>query len=256
MDTKNAKNNNRPSFLEKLMLRVVDGEATALESVVLKVASKMNPAVSSRLEDFQKVNRHLSTLKPERVSVDLWSQVERRIDEEERSAAFLGQRAAREAQAEERESFIKHIFNPSLFGGMAVGLATAGVAFVIFNGGISSGDSTEVASNTDSAAEEIASAEHNTAQGIANFVSYGGSAAAKRREQTYEAYRNQRQVREIRRMDKSLPFEVDWMRSDGHVSFIQDPRRGSTVIWVKRGAENPNRPQLLEADPNLVEATR
>jgi hypothetical protein len=37
----------------------------------------------------------------------------------------------------------------------------------------------------------------------------------------------------------SRPVEVDWMRSDGSVRMIQDPRAGTPIIWVTRRSQVP-----------------
>ncbi len=245
-----------PQFLERLLIKVCDGEASLLERCVGHACISLHEGCRQYSREMRILN---DQLKGEvfgveaRPSVNLWDKIERRIEEEERAAIYLGKREVMIQEEESRAPWFKEIFNPGVFGGMAVGLATATVAFVVFSKGPVSPAGVDNLASRDSSIAVIDS-QRNTAEGV-DFVTYSNN-QDRRRLMSREAFRSQQQMRALKRMDSRIPFEVDWMRSDGHVSFIQDPKERSTVIWVKRSNSNPNRPRVLEAEPKIIETVR
>lgn len=248
-----------PQFIERLLIKICDGQASFLERCIGQVLTSAHEGCRIFSRDIRVLNDKLQSgpLHSETSSspsLDLWSKIERRIEEEERVALYLGKREVSVEKEESRIPWLKEVMNPGVFGGMAVGLATATVAFVVFSNGYEKPISQQVASSFAAAVPVNIEPQRNTAEGV-DFVTFSDN-QNKRRLISREAFRSQQQMRALKRMDSRIPFEVDWMRSDGQVSFIQDPRERSTVIWVNRNNSNPNRPKVLEAEPKIIEAVR
>jgi len=240
-----------PAKIEKLLIKVSDGEGSLIERGVASFLTSAHNGCRDFCRDMKIVGDKVRFLEDDASpskSVDLWSKIERRIEAEERAAIYLGQREGGGVEKDARTSWFAEIFNPSVFGGMAVGVATAAVAFFVFKPG--TGSLNQFDSNQEI---KIASSSIISDQPPVELVSF--SKNKKANVDNREAFRSQRQVRLLRRMNPSIPFEVDWLKSDGKVSLIQDPAQGSTVIWVKRN-DSANQPKVLEAEPRILETAR
>ncbi len=245
MDQKNK----LPSSVEKILIRLSDGEGSALDRIIGSVLVATNKTCRQFKDDMSSLSIKVSSLtngtttKP--ATVDLWTRIERRIDEEERAAIYLGNRSAISNPQAPTQSWLREVFSPALFGGMAVGVATAAVAFFAFK---PAEMSSTISRGVNFAANRIVAE-----QPPVDLVSFSDSqrSGSRSRIDNREAFRNQRQVRLLRRMDTKVPFEVDWMKSDGKVSFVQDPQLGSTVIWVKRD-DSSDAPKAIEREPRIV----
>lgn len=240
-----------PARVEKLLIKVTDGEGSIVERGMVSFLTTAHAGCRDFCRDMKLVGEKVRLLEQDAApqnSVDLWSKIERRIEAEERAAIYLGQREVSTSESQTGASWLSEIFNPSVFGGMAVGVATAAVAFFVFKPG------TGPLNQFDSSQEiRIANNSIISEQPPVELVSF--SKNKKANVDNREAFKNQRQVRLLRRMNPRIPFEVDWLKSDGKVSFIQDPSQGSTVIWVKRN-EGVNEPKVLEAEPRILETAR
>ncbi len=245
---------------EKLLVRYMDGECSFVEDLLVKMILRLSINAREFVADLHNVDKATKAWAESNVSsavvgsataesLNMWQRIERRILQEEHSAIFHGERTPVKEELGLAGSIFEKVFNKSLFGGMAVGVATAALAFVVLDQG---GDIVgPVGSEGNKIAILTPADPHNVASGV-EFVSYPESsnrANSPRRNPSEEAYRVQRDIRSMRKME--IPFQVDWMRSDGHVRFIQDARKGSTVIWVDRETSKSDRPVVLEVEPKL-----
>lgn len=250
MDQKNK----LPASIEKLLIKTADGEGFLLERLLGSVLVAVSSECRNFKDEMSSVSLRVRSLREESglnaKPVDLWSRIERRIDEEERAAVYLGDRPVAHEERTSLGSWMREVFSPALFGGMAVGVATATIAFFAFKPG-------DIRSSSVISGAQFSSNRIVSEQPPVDLVSFstakGGSSRPK--VDNREAFRNQRQVRLLKRMDTQIPFEVDWMKSDGKVSFIQDPSQGSTVIWVKRD-EARTASKALSLQPGIVDSAR
>ena len=251
MDQKNK----LPVIIERLLIKVGDGEGSFVERAIASLLTSSHPGSREFSREMKVLGEKVQFLNAEpssSKSLDLWAKIERRINEEERAAVYLGRRDVQVAAEEGRASWIRQVLSPALFGGMAVGVATATIAFFAFQPGTPDSPSFVSGSGV-----KIASNQIVAEQPAVDLVSFSSKDRNRNRSRldNRDAFRNQRQVRLLKRMDPRIPFEVDWMKSDGKVSFIQDPQEGSTVIWVKRN-DPATTPKVLEAEPRIVQAPR
>lgn len=243
---------------EKLLIRYMDSQTGMVEDLMAVAILRISKSARDFVAQLRSADLAAKTWAVEQIPdhrVDLWQRIERRIAQEQHAAVFLGERKVLLESTKERPvfvGFLEKAFNKSLFGGMAVGVATAAFAFVIMQ----QQPSTTVVSNGTTTPRVVSTNQHNVASGV-EFVSAGGTSRssniASNRSQRDYIQRNsveRNYNRAIKRVE--IPFEVDWMKSDGQVRFIQDPRQGSTVIWVKRNSVKDDRPVVLEAEPKLV----
>jgi len=247
---------------EELLIGHFDGELSLFQNFLAKRLLQSNPLAREYFGSLKEVAASLRSFKADinvNNKVDLWDRIERRIDQEERAEFFLGTRDTARSELPTSNWFGQFV-NKSVFGGMTVGLATAAVAFVALDNrtestpNISLGNSVAVINEASQVRfSPFVNSDHNVANQV-EYASFSDSSAyqslAQKKVSSNNGFRNQKDLRTLKRME--IPFKVDWMRSDGQVSFIQDPRRGSTVIWVNKGSQNPSRPIVLEAEPKLV----
>jgi hypothetical protein len=251
MDQKNK----LPAIVERLLIKVGDGEGSFIERTIASLLTSAHVGSREFSREMKVLGEKVKFLNAEPSSpktTDLWAKIERRINEEERAAVYLGRRDVKVSAEEGRTSWLRQVLSPALFGGMAVGVATATIAFFAFKPG-----SPATPSFVSGAGIKVASNQIIAEQPPVDLVSFSSKDRNRSasRVDNREAFRNQRQVRLLKRMDPRIPFEVDWMKSDGKVSFIQDAQEGSTVIWVKRN-DPATTPKVLEAEPRIVQTPR
>ena len=215
---------------ETLLSRYHDGECNWLTALQAKRLIARSVAASNFLVGLAKI-AECAKAQPFKSEIDsnaLWHKVRMRIEQEERSAVFLGNRqaAATQRPADRRTH--------GLAWGMSGGLVAAGLVFMMVrNPAPQPVRANQEADLTTEVAPQIADL---SAPIQVNTVQYGGAPTA--RSFAAPPAFSEDQLGQV--------VEVDWMRSDGSLRLLQDPSEKSAIIWVKR---RPKREQIFEG-PN------
>ncbi len=228
---------------EELILSYLDGEAGFFSARRAKRILERSPSAQSFADSILALRSRIGEwhqIQLERSGkVDLWERIERRIDQEERAAVFLGGRefASRMRQPRvEGESIFSKIFGP--WGWSATtAVVAASLTFVLVQPVEKTNPSLSLGPSTTPRLLD----EPLPGMGVRD-VSFIDNSDQYHRDQMKQIYRRAK-VRESLRGESNsqiVPSEmnqltqVDWMRSDGQLYFVQQPRPGSTIIWVKR----------------------
>lgn len=188
-----------------LLSRYFDGECGVISRIVAKRLISSNPAALQFLNSLQ---HHSDTFRSHsdtsQGSVDLWSRIDARIEQEERASFYLGNRRVEESQS---SLFTRVTSSHTMLGGLS-GAALAAIAlFVVYQ-----------PKNilTFSAPQNAA---FSASQGFQPVALSNSAPSISANSFTQVA---------------SRPMEVDWMRSNGSLALIPDSHGTSTIIWVRR----------------------
>ena len=152
--------------------------------------------------------------------VDLWSRISARIDEEERVSLYLGNRVQAQ-RVESKVRFFDFLSFDRLAWGLSGGMVAAGFTYFMVQ-------STALTARANVAM--IVDKVQKSDSANISAVSFSPRQAARRK---------------VRFDDPPVPIqlaqsripsavEVDWVKSDGRVSVMQEPSERSAIIWVKK----------------------
>ncbi len=188
-----------------LLSRYFDGECGLISRTLAKRLLTANPAALQFLHSLQQhsdvVRTHSEVAE---TSVDLWSRIEARIEQEERASFYLGNRRVEEQRT---SLFARATSSHTVLGGLSGAALAALALFVVYQ---------PKNIPTFSAPQTVA---FNPSQGF-QPVALGNSAAGMSPNRFTQV--------------GSQPMEVDWMRSNGSLALIPDSHGTSTIIWVRR----------------------
>jgi len=193
------------------LMKYVDGECGVVGSFFVQRFLERNEAAKAFVEALQKNSLVLK----ERESLDapdLWGRIERRIEQEERNAVFLGERAFRSSNSPFAKSIYEKFFDwqpAGIIGGLSGGAIAALAVLAVWQGG-SDGSA---GSKFNDAAPMVA----NHQAGVPRVGLVSGRTGDND---------------SGRFIGERYPVEVDWIRSDGRVRMIPDSR--APIIWVRR----------------------
>lgn len=214
------------SLKEKEMLllsRFYDQECSFLEKGKVRRLLLNNNDAASYLRSLEGIGKELSDSSS--FTVDLWAGIDRRLDQEEHAALFLG----------DRKPLSREDAQPrSILNGVSWGAAGALVAACLVLVVVGTGDNpsnpiagSSLASNgSGTQGSEAAPAIVDLDTSFVANVQHGGTNAS--------VLPNSRRGADSQFDMNSNGFEVNWMRSDGRVSVIQGRDGKSAVIWVRR----------------------
>ena len=188
-----------------LLMRYCDGECNFLSKRRAQKLVNSVPEAAEFVSTMGAVKREVVGYSASSESkADLWQQISRRIDQEQRAELFLGKRG-KNAAAESNSGFGQWLTHSAgwVFSGAAV---TAALAFFVFVPNANQSSGSQIAKN-----QQSGTASNLDIQPVANHE-------------------------RPRIINETLPnvVEVDWMRSDGRVRMLHDPSERSAFIWVKR----------------------
>lgn len=210
-----------------LISRFCDGECSYLSNFFAKRLLAKNAAARELLTELEDLKNSCGELFKEReeIKVDLWGQIETRIEQEERASLYLGERRIKET----RPSFIERFdLRHALFGGVS-GAAVAAALLLTVN-----------SRPADIVTFSAPSAGLLSSSGIIQPAGVNTNNAPT------SASRYQISNRAPRK-----PLEVDWMRANGSLSLIPDPNGSSAIIWVRRRPSQYAPSRLVAPTPLL-----
>lgn len=228
----------RHSLTEKdciLLERYHDGECgvwARMSAERLLSRSEAALAFLEGLKDLSDINKDYSYKISSR-RCDLWSKIEKRIDEEERAEFFLGKRT-KESSENKRNGWS---LDWSKVGwGLSGAFVTAAFGMVMFR---------------------LASLQPIQVEGDNKVLANIKSSQTGGVMQAQQVKLNEYPV-SIGRSGSSIrrPVEVDWMRSDGRVHIIQDQEDRSSIIWVKKKRSSSINDQILSIQQESMQEER
>lgn len=245
---------------ELLIMRYYDGEVSFLEKYRAKSLLSNNSEAEAFwmvLDEAARGSRIVIEERSETAGeVDLWSRIERRIEQEERAEFFLGRREL-EQDTRSRHSFFDAFFAKGFASGFAGAAAAVFLGLMVLPGSIQTlsvpaqsavirqtgtpivlrdmNASTEAAVNLASGN----SSNYGVSAGVNSGVPGSLNVPAPRFLESAAQGVDEDYVEP--RIIESRPVEVDWMRSDGRVRMVHDPSESSPIIWVKRRLPLPTK---------------
>ena len=232
---------------EQLLSKYFDGECGWLGRFRAKQLLGRNSAARSFFEALSLIGTETQQLSGQKV--DLWQAINRRIDQEERAALYLGERRA---STETK----RIVWNPGFTWGASGAMVTAGLAVIVFATSSTSSNTTQQARAAAGVLPQVQGVERSATLEQASMPQ---SSIQQNSFIPQEMIPQAALVSEGGASPRSLPnsasfrdplsemVEVDWMRSNGSLRLLQDPGERSAIIWVKRKRqplpvfEGPNR---------------
>jgi len=154
--------------------------------------------------------------------VDLWDKIAKRIEVEERTAVYLGNRAPI-AQTSERHWFGLHGLQAAL-GGLSGAAITAAALLILKPVGVNEAGLPTISVPAGSARVALNGGQNGFNQvSLDNNPELGGFSGGDSR----------LRPRMLGATNRS-PIEVDWVRGNGPMKLIQNPEERTTIIWVRR----------------------
>jgi hypothetical protein len=190
-----------------LLSRFHDGECSFIFAFVARRLISRNPEALHFLSDLSNLKNHCSRLvnAARNTPVDLWERIDTRIEQEQRSAFYLGNRAI---DYSEKSLWQRLSLRHAVVGGLSG--ATIAVALLVV-----------VSRPSDLMTFSAPAAGPVTGNQMVQPVGIGGTLAPRSRFQVKPARAHN-------------PLEVDWMRANGSLKLIPDPSGSSAIIWVRR----------------------
>lgn len=227
---------------EKLLMKCFDGEGHALDRFRMQRLLCRCPEAAAFMSALESTKGRISA-GSSAPKVELWDRICSRLDQEARAELFLGRRIVAAEKGGWRSNWASNYLTWG-FSGAAV---TACLALLMFSNGLDSrsGPGTRIASPV------------------------GSPGALGKAGVELVAERSKDELPRIIERNYQNSVEVDWMRSDGRVRLMQDPRQKNAVIWVKRrrpaavpffgqdeigGSSRGDRPMIL-LDKNIPQVT-
>jgi hypothetical protein len=206
---------------ELLLSSYVDNECSFISRIRAERLFKRSEAAKLFVRNLKKCSEtYRSLFSDTQHSPDLWDKISRRIDAEERSALYLGERKPAIGLGE-RQAVAAFFSRQAILGGLS-GAAVAACVLILISGPTKPAEIIPVYTGGPVAAHN-ASAFHQASLGSSPKTSVNGSS-----------------------------MEVDWMRSNGSLKIIQNPNDNSAIFWVrKRQSATPLRAQGAKATPTI-----
>lgn len=233
---------------EFLLIKYLDGECGLFERFLAKRLIQNNPSALDFVSSLKSLSKDFANTRTEleSVNVDLWSRVERRIEQEEKAAFYLGSRVVSDVRTE-----VAPLWN-RVGVGLGAGLLTACLA-VFFSFGLSRNVVKEDFSVQPAGSEMV----YQSIEPI-KFKSF--SAPLANEEVSFvssQPFAGNSSLRDPSRVSS----RIDWVRSHGRVKMIKSSEKKLPIIWVKRAlpdglpdtqlfdvesSENGSQPVILE----------
>lgn len=194
---KDKSSNSLSAREESLLCRYFDGECNWFQSILAKRLVNSSEDAKKFLTTLDKLKLEINTREPLplRNAAAFWEDIEIRIDQEERSAVFQGDRIE-----SEQPGIFEYLFSRRVWASGMGGAVVCATVLMMVVPGYKGSKSGGLASSADN---------EQTAQ-----MSHGRPVILN--DHTQQA------------------FEVDWMRGGGPMRVIPDPVEHSAIIWVKR----------------------
>lgn len=232
---------------ELLISRYADGESGFFEARRVRRLLAANAEAEAFLGSLRRIGGEVSDSSRFELRIDLCERIERRIDQEERAALYLGAReSTRRGDRREVFSAWEALLGRGLWG-MSGALAAVLLMFFF-------GESSNMRQAPPMLGEQLAMVESSgmSAMSADESIPQLGEDTSNQE----EAVRMLLQEEALRNQGRSAPLdapvatvsqgsgadrrsagvrryvEMDWMRSDGRVRLVQVPNRGSSIIWV------------------------
>jgi hypothetical protein len=175
----------------------------------------------------------------------LWDRIERRIEQEERSAVYLGRRTEGEGRVVSPFSdWLRSLGAP-----LGFGLAGALAALAVVR--LPSTDSVHVASDL----ESVWPSKRPVLIRSMNGAGANGASPAGLSSMAPQFVRRSVVPADVTRQrlspSREPAIDVDWVHSDGAVRFYSNPSGKSTMIWVRK--KTPER-RKARRDPSLADS--
>jgi negative regulator of sigma E activity len=213
VDKQNEIKGKRATLSEKdelLLMRHLDGETYLWERWRAQSLLRQSAAAREFVKGMSAVGALINSKEvPDPSGLEFWARVSNRIAQEERAEIFLGKRAT---PAVERRPWFQL---PQVAWGLSGSVALASLAYVALV-------ATPASLKTESQMAQSVSQEN------VQLVKAGRPEVLEERSPNV--------------------VQVDWMRSDGRVSILQEPSERSAIIWVKKRAAGQGVRAQREAD--------
>lgn len=218
---------------ELLLCRYFDQECGKIASFRAGRLLRRNCEARQFLESLENVGAQVTAhcheaFEQSGAGADLWQRISARIEAEEHAAIYLGNRS----HVPERESLLSRVkMTQALVGGFS-GAAVTAFALLMM-----------VGPQEESKLPTIARGDLGTgSSGAFTQVSLDNGTATRHAQSSRISPRSRSSM------------EVDWMRANGSLKFIQNPEGKSAIIWVRRRGTNDSNTKRLQPTP-IVGAT-
>ena len=204
---------------ERLLMRYHDGECSWFTTRRAKALLAISTEAKEHLAHLQQLAQTVDNFSHATVTpTDLWSRIERRIDQEEKAALYLGKRSFSATGGVQRYTGLSGAFTF----GVPVAACVLAVSFFVFSG--SEAPVNEIRQNVASIAVPGRVIESRSVLPVANTapVTYADPSTGVQVSPTAQFVRSHD------------PWEVEWIRSDGRVRMIHQSSGRAPVLWIKR----------------------
>jgi hypothetical protein len=189
---------------ELLLSRFHDGECSCLSAFFARRLLSKNTSAQHFLSELKGLSSQCSDFVSEPSSVDLWTRIDARIEQEQRAEFYVGTHRSRAA----REPLWERInLRHATFGGLSGAAIAAAVLMVL-------AQPQQIVTFSAPAAGPVAHNQLIQQAGITNA-------------------NTQRSLYQTTPVKQHRSLEVDWMRANGSLKLIPDPSGSSAIIWVR-----------------------
>jgi len=215
---------------EKLLVRYFDGECGWIEKYLAEKLIQKNSLAREFMDTMHVIgeitrNERAGILKVNPTPTNLWDRISARIEAEEKSALFLGMRAAQTKKVGFAQR-LSDVFSVSQVAWGASGAFAAACITYFF---------VHVAPGSSVAHFSASQGQPNSA--IRQVALHERAAGHRSPRASDSNSLGRKSLNEpIRILTQNVPsaLEVDWVKSAGHVRMMQDPEDRSAIIWIKR----------------------
>lgn len=201
---------------ERCLARWLDGEAGWLDRLYVRCWLGRTKAAQSYISQLGRINAVLTDSVSEQVgggAVDLWDRISTRLDQEEKAALFLGSRAI----VSKHRPLVVSWPEKVVWGASGACVAVALVAVTVLIRPYSAMfESSQLAVSRLDASDPTLMASGNAEVG------------------SYQVPTRLVSTQPVSSRATSRNWEMDWIRSVGSVSLVDDANGGSAVMWVNR----------------------
>ena len=255
---------------EMLLVRYFDDEHSFLDGFLAKRLIARSSAAREFMDTLNTIGAIARSERPGILSedpnpVDLWDKISARIDEEERSALYLGTRSTR--RQEEKVGSWSSLFSLDRFiWGLSGGAVAACMTYYVVIGGVVNGGVSDpatigaMASNAQRKQVVASNVGLNTGRVVTRAAPRRNSSnqapvvqVAAKGSEVKDSFTGEENTNVGGALESSSQFEpiqvrnrvptaleVDWVRSDGRVRMVQDVADRSAIIWVKKRQPSPS----------------
>lgn len=209
---------------ERLLMRYHDGECSWFTARRAKALLAFSADAKEYLAHLQQLAQVVDSFSHSAVEpVDLWARIEQRIDQEEKTALYLGKRSFSATGATRSSSGFGGLFT---FGAPVAAFVVV-LSFFLYTGNeipVTEIGQTVASLSVNSTAVSGVAPESRTVLPVANTapVSYTDPTVGVQVAPTAQFVRSHD------------PWEVEWIRSDGRVRMIHQRSGRAPVLWIKR----------------------